>query len=165
MNNKRLNLIFIFFFIFCVQLVYADPPKTTTDPATAIFAGKAILTGTVNPNGLSTTYYFEYGETDYYGNTTEETDVNNVFIDIEISDDITGLSSSTIYHYRLVATNADGTNYGDDRTFATRPAYILDAFSSPYSAPTGLTADGEYFWVVADWPHWIYKRIYKIDTN
>src|SRR5581483_6173612 len=29
------------------------------------------------------------------------------------------LAASTTYHYRLVATNADGTTYGADRTFKT----------------------------------------------
>ena len=29
----------------------------------------------------------------------------------------------TLYHYRLVATNAAGTSYGADRTFRTTPAY------------------------------------------
>jgi len=33
------------------------------------------------------------------------------------------LKPSTLYHYRLVATDAAGTSYGTDRTFRTAPAY------------------------------------------
>jgi hypothetical protein len=32
---------------------------------------------------------------------------------------LTGLSSNTVYHYRIEATNAWGTSYGADQTFTT----------------------------------------------
>ena len=35
---------------------------------------------------------------------------------------IAGLSASTTYHFRIVATNSHGTRYGSDRTFTTLSA-------------------------------------------
>jgi hypothetical protein len=34
-----------------------------------------------------------------------------------------GLQPGTTYHYRVVATNVDGTTYGEDQTFTT-PGYL-----------------------------------------
>jgi hypothetical protein len=36
-----------------------------------------------------------------------------------VSANLTGLSASTTYHYRLEATNTSGTTYGTDQTFTT----------------------------------------------
>jgi len=38
-----------------------------------------------------------------------------------ISANISGLTASTTYHFRIVATNSSGTTYGSDRTFTTTP--------------------------------------------
>ena len=39
----------------------AGKPQATTDAPDAVTATGATLNGTVNPNGASTTYYFEWG--------------------------------------------------------------------------------------------------------
>ena len=39
----------------------------TTEAATLVTTTSATLNGTVNPGGLATTYYFEYGTTTSYG--------------------------------------------------------------------------------------------------
>jgi len=41
-----------------------------TNPASHVTNTGARLNGIVNPDGLSTTYYFEWGTTASYGNTT-----------------------------------------------------------------------------------------------
>ena len=46
-----------------------------------------------------------------------------------------GLAAGTTYHYRVVATNADGTTNGSDRTFTTSGTAI-----SVSGAPTGVSA-------------------------
>ena len=38
-----------------------------------------------------------------------------------ISANISGLTASTTYHFRIVSTNSNGTTYGRDRTFTTTP--------------------------------------------
>ena len=82
----------VLFIIINAHLADADPPTATSDPASDIFAEKAVLNATVNPNGLSTTCYFEYGMTDTYGQTTDTINLNNVSIDIAVDTEITGLN-------------------------------------------------------------------------
>lgn len=93
-------------------------PVVVTNPATLIASHSARLNGTVNPHGLSTTVYFQYGRTLSYGSRTPNQtrtgdNYQNVFADIS------GLITGTTYHFRIVGTNASGTRYGGDRTFTT----------------------------------------------
>ena len=50
------------------------PPTATTDPATGIGPVSATLKGTVNPKGLQTEYFFNYGKTEAYGQETGQND-------------------------------------------------------------------------------------------
>jgi len=94
-------------------------PIATTGSATSVTHDSATLNGTVNPNGLSTTYCFEYGTTTSYGTTTPSTDAGDGTSNVPVSDDLTGLDPDTTYHFRIVAENSAGTSYGVDQTFTT----------------------------------------------
>src|SRR5262249_30254207 len=99
----------------------APPPIVTTNPATNITSLSATLNGSLDPNGLVTTVYFEYGPTISYGFITPvQTQRGNAFRNI--SANINSLSASNLYHFRIVAMNSAGTRYGIDRTFATLSA-------------------------------------------
>jgi outer membrane protein assembly factor BamB len=96
------------------------PPVVATNPATNIASSSARLHGTVDPHGLSTTVYFQYGITTSYGHTTaSQSKTGDVYQNV--SADITGLTAGTMYHFRMVGTNSAGTRYGLDRTFAAVP--------------------------------------------
>ena len=97
----------------------APAPTVTTESATEITSSSVILNGTVNPNGESTTYYFEYGTSTSYGSNTPTTSAGSGTADVSVSANITGLSPNTTYHFRIVATNSAGTSYGSDKTFIT----------------------------------------------
>jgi hypothetical protein len=51
----------------------STPPTVTTGTAARTGHTGETLTGTVNPNGEPTTYYFEYGPTTSYGSQTTTT--------------------------------------------------------------------------------------------
>jgi hypothetical protein len=92
------------------------PP--TTSAATNVAAYSATLNGSVNPGGLTTSVYFQYGPTTSYGSTTPvQTQTGNTFRNI--SANITGLMANHDYHFRIVAHNGAGTRFGSDRTFTT----------------------------------------------
>jgi hypothetical protein len=91
-------------------------PEANTGMASPVYATSAVLNGTVSPNGLTTTYYFEYGATTAYGLVTASWTTD---ADASVSATISGFSADTTYHYRLVATNSSGTSYGPDRSFQT----------------------------------------------
>jgi hypothetical protein len=94
------------------------PPVVITDPATNVTSSSATLDGTVDPHGLTTSVHFQYGTTTSYGLTTANQSFGgNTYQNASAS--ITGLSGSTTYHFRIVATNSAGTTDGSDKTFAT----------------------------------------------
>ena len=93
-------------------------PTVTTNPATKIASFAAALNGSVNPRGSTTTVYFQWGATTSYGHTTStQTQAGNT--SRPITANISGLSASHLYHFRIVATNSAGTRMGSDRTFNT----------------------------------------------
>jgi hypothetical protein len=94
-------------------------PTVTTSSATNVTTNSATLNGTVNPNGLSTTYYFQWGTTTAYGHATPSLPAGSGTGNSAVSTNLTSLTPNTNYHYRLVATNSAGTNYGSDINFKT----------------------------------------------
>jgi hypothetical protein len=97
----------------------AAAPLVTTGGAAQVTIASATLTGTVNPRGLSTSYYFQYGTTTAYGSRTPSTGAGKSGAAVAAAAQIGGLGSNTRYHYRLVAHNSDGTTAGSDRTVKT----------------------------------------------
>jgi hypothetical protein len=96
------------------------PPVAITNPATNVASSSATLNGSVDPHGLTTTVHFQYGTTISYGHTTaNQTKTGNAYQNVAAN--ISGLTASTTYHFRIVATNSSGTRYGGDRTFRTTP--------------------------------------------
>ena len=92
-----------------------------TNPASLIASFSATLNGSVDPHGLTTTVYFQYGTTTSYGLTTApQSKSGNTYQNVTAN--ISGLTASTTYHFRIVATNSAGTRYGSDRTFTTLSA-------------------------------------------
>jgi hypothetical protein len=94
-------------------------PICVTNPATNVTFNSATLNGTVNANTLATTGYFNYGLTTSYGSTTLSQPIGSGTSNFPVSFDINGLSSSTLYNFRVVGTNANGTTYGNNLTFTT----------------------------------------------
>ncbi len=96
----------------------AGPPQALTGAATTLRGTSATLLGVVDPNGVATTYYFQYGPTIAYGKVTPTASLAEGFDKIKVGKPVTGVSIG--YHYRLVATNADGASFGKDRTISTK---------------------------------------------
>jgi hypothetical protein len=96
-------------------------PVVSTGAVSSMTFNSATLNGTVNPNGLSTTYIFQWGRTTSYGFATAVTSAGSGTGYVAASARITGLRYYTVYHYRLVATNSAGTTYGADQSFQQKP--------------------------------------------
>ncbi|HZK15907.1 MAG TPA: hypothetical protein VFC52_04910 [Solirubrobacterales bacterium] len=80
---------------------------------------EASLKASVNPEGKATTYLFEWGKTAAYGNETTESSAGSGGSTKEVTAFLDELEPDTTYHYRFVASNADATFEGADRTFTT----------------------------------------------
>jgi phosphodiesterase/alkaline phosphatase D-like protein len=97
----------------------APKPKAVTHRATGVKSTSATIHGSVNGEGLKTTYYFQYGTTKKYGQKTgkHSLEASGKFSSVKAL--LRGLKPSTTYHFRVVAKTATGTADGRDMTFTT----------------------------------------------
>src|SRR5581483_3817385 len=94
-------------------------PGVETGDVASVTTTTATLRGNVNPNGLSTTWWFEYGTSTNYSSRTSSHSAGSGTATKGESIGIKSLRPATTYHYRIVAQNSSGRSYGADRTFAT----------------------------------------------
>jgi hypothetical protein len=86
------------------------------------------FTGFVNPQGLPTVAYFQYGlDSAYsaaadvsYTDSTPQQQIGSAFSPQAVTASVSGLVPNALYHVRLVASNSAGTTYGPDQTFKTQ---------------------------------------------
>jgi len=93
-------------------------PTVVTQAATHLAGPNFTLHGTVNPNGVTTSAWFEVGLTTSYGVTTPSLPIGYGTSAVPFSAAMTMPPGQT-YHYRLVAQNGAATAYGADMTFTT----------------------------------------------
>ena len=95
--------------------------EIVTQPATTVGTTSATLNGMVNPSGLTTTAFFEYGTSSTLSivTTTPSRSIGSGVVDVVISEDLAGLSPSTMYYFRLASQNSAGTRKGAILSFST----------------------------------------------
>jgi len=137
-------------------------PTVSTLAATVVTSQSATLNGSVNPNGLATTMYFQWGTSIAYGSTTVSQSVGSGTAGLSANANLSNvLSPNTTYHFRLVASNSAGPAYGADQAFTTTssgsvPPSVTTAAASNLSAssatlngtvnPNGLTTTAHFEW-------------------
>jgi hypothetical protein len=119
----------------------AGPPQVLSLEVEAVTASSAVLRGQVNPNGLSTTYRFEYlSEAAYQANLVAEPSSDGFKgaavvpsggagsagsgsspVPV-VSPQLSKLSASTTYRYRLVVKNSAGQDESAVPAFTTQAA-------------------------------------------
>lgn len=119
-----------------------NPPAIGVMAATNITQTTARLNATVNPIGAATTVMFEWGTTSAYGHQTPVQDLAGSLLALTTRADISGLRAKTSYHFRVVATNQQGTSTGDDVTFQTPPPEY-DAWAAGYGVG-GFPEDADH---------------------
>jgi hypothetical protein len=119
-----------------VQTLPPLGPFVLEESASEVLPTSAVLNATVNPEGPEeTSYHFEYGTSTGYGTQTPPTllegGAEGEFKDQPVKAAITGLEPSTVYHFRVVVTNAlNQTTFGADQTFQTLPPVSIDSESA-----------------------------------
>jgi hypothetical protein len=97
----------------------SSAPVAETTDASPVAVTTATLRGQVTPNGLSTTWWFEYGTSLSYGQKTASQSAGSGTTARPVSDGVTKLAAGKSYHFRLVAQNSSGRVFGVDRLFTT----------------------------------------------
>ena len=111
----------------------SSPSVTATNPS-HVTQTSAQFNGTVNPNGASTTYFFQYGLSTAYGFNTAVQKAGHGTKVIKVSAAAPGLIPGTVYHFRILAFNSRGGAVGIDHMFKTA--------GPPPPSPTTLPATG-----------------------
>src|SRR5262249_39369410 len=94
-------------------------PTVQTLAVTDLTTSSATFNSTVNPEGLDTTAYFQWGTTTNYDNQTPVTDLGSDTAALNSNSQITSLAPDTVYHYQVVASNLIGIKFGADVSFRT----------------------------------------------
>jgi hypothetical protein len=94
-------------------------PDAQTRDATQVTAGGATLQGWVKPRNSSTTYWFQYGTTNAYGQSTPTGSAGDDDEWSSVARTVTGLAPGTTYHFRVVAAHGAAIKPGLDKTFTT----------------------------------------------
>jgi alpha-tubulin suppressor-like RCC1 family protein len=143
---------------------FATPPNVPTvytGPASSVSQTAATLEASVNPEGAQASdCRFEYGTSAAYGASVPcGQSPGEGSKPVAVSATLTGLTANTEYHYRIVATNAGGTAFGDDTTFETAGPEFGRCLK--LGAPTGSFANSvctnpagtmKYEWYLAGGP-------------
>ncbi len=98
------------------------PPTVVTGNASSVTYTSSTLNATVNPNGAAVSdCHFEYGSSDNYGASVPCDFLPGAMTaPVSVSASLGDLSENTVYHVRIVASNAGGTRHGADQTFTTQ---------------------------------------------
>lgn len=118
---------------------FGNAPTVTTLPASTVTTNSAYLNGTVNPNGLATTWYFQWGTTTSYGNTTTVTSAGSGTTAVNASAKLSNLTPGVLIHYRLAGQNTDGTTYGNDLTFTPGAASVTTTVVTNITTSTAVS--------------------------
>lgn len=93
-------------------------PVVQTLAANNITNITATLRAQVDPVGLPTSCYFEYGPSTAYGFRTPASPLTGSGA-VSVSNQIAGLAAGQTYHFRIVATTGTHVIRGEDQTFTT----------------------------------------------
>jgi len=97
----------------------AAVPVADTGAATGVGQTEATLAAKVNPEGAATSVRFDLGTSTAYGLQSASKDAGSGSAEVTVEIPVQGLTADTTYHFRVVATNPDGTTQGADATFKT----------------------------------------------
>ena len=120
------------------QVFQAVPPALIEDTsASEVKATAATLQAQIDPLGLETTYYFQYGTEPCSASPESCTDIPAAPGEAigaanaaqQVSQSLGELRPSTTYHYRVIAVNSLGTAEGPEQTLTTPPG------QAPFALP------------------------------
>ncbi len=117
--------------IFKPREKYEGPPRVEHISVTEVSGDSATLTAEINPGSHETTYVFQYGLEDCSLDPCTSVPATAVDIGsgdkgVRVSQALTGLAPNTVYHYRVLAENSEGSNLAleSNHTFRTETSSL-----------------------------------------
>ena len=108
------------------------PPAISAVAASGITSSGATITWTTNQ---ASTSQVQYGTTTSYGSTT----TLDTSLVTSHSQTLSGLAAGTLYHYRVISTNANGTSTSSDYTFTTLGPPAISSVAASAITNSGAT--------------------------
>jgi len=102
------------------------PPTVATSVASSVGETVASLNGMADPNGASTSAWFQWGTSTAYGNVTPGTSVGSGTSAMSYSFNLSSLQCGTTYCFRAVAENVGGVTHGMSYSFTTADCALSD---------------------------------------
>ncbi len=144
-NHFRQNVILSIFLIVFLAVSFfpltvnaTNKLDVVTRSVSFISDNDATLNGSVDGNNASTRVWFEYGTSKNMTKVTSKESIGDDYKEFSI--DIENLRNNTMYYYRAVAKNSEGTDYGEILSFRTGEVddnyHYSDKYSSSLTATT-----------------------------
>lgn len=118
----------------------AGPPSVVGGSVSNVATTSAELDAQINPNGLSTDYRVEYGETEAYGEVAGSVEIPAGELPVAVSVTVSDLQPDTVYHFRYIAENQASDSEG-------HPIQGADVSFTTYPVSSGLP-DGRVYELV-----------------
>jgi DNA-binding beta-propeller fold protein YncE len=131
----------------------AGAPLVNSESVAQTGTTTATLAAGIVPLGNDTTCTFQFVDNaDFqasgYSNATSvactPADLGSGFTYQAPSADLSGLTTGTIYHFRVVATSSAGTSTGADQEFQAGPGVWASFFRCPVDDPAMLATNGDF---------------------
>lgn len=119
-------------------------PDVVPKPA-SVGTTDAVLSAHLDPLGAGdiTGCEIEYGPDSSYGSTASCDQLLPMSDPGDVTVHLTGLSTESVYHYRFLASNGNGTSKGSDRVFTPHWVKGLETGEATDVGPGGATLHGE----------------------
>jgi hypothetical protein len=125
-------------------------PLVTTIAATGVTDTGANVIGSINPQGLSGSWWFAYGTTPALGTTTATEPIGATSIPQTVTVTLTGLTTGDTYYAAVVGQTSAGTVTSAPVSFvAQTPATVTDASSPTTFTGTPAVAIPDYQFPIA----------------
>jgi hypothetical protein len=122
-----------------LDIAFALAPTITAPLGTGKPNGEATLSANITAGGAATTVTFSYGLTGPAYGSSATVQVVATAVNQPTSADLTGLSKGQTYHFKIDATNADGTATTGDLTFFEPAAIVTTGAATTVAATATLS--------------------------
>lgn len=122
-------------------------PKITYEGVSNATVTSGTLDATVDPNGGTNVNEctFEYGTSEKYGSSILCSPASPYSSASHVTAELSGLTTGTTYHYRVVAKNASGIKYGEDQTYTPQRVVGLSTHEATDITSSGAKLTGSFF--------------------